>query len=122
MYRPPWGLLNLGDLVFLRRSYRVVLWSVMVGDWKASVSAAQIKHDLLEKIKPGSIIVLHDNGDTPGADREAPLNMITGLEEVLKEIPRRGLKSQRLDELLNKEASRIGEARSSVKHHGQINL
>ncbi|WP_449599297.1 polysaccharide deacetylase family protein [Paenibacillus sp. Marseille-Q9583] len=122
LYRPPWGLLNLGDLVFLRHPYRVVLWSVMVGDWKASVSAAQIKHDLLKKIKPGSIIVLHDNGDTPGADREAPLNMITGLEEVLKEIPRRGLKSQRVDELLNKEASRIGEARSSVKHHGQINL
>ncbi|WP_340005705.1 polysaccharide deacetylase family protein [Paenibacillus sp. FSL K6-0276] len=111
-YRPPWGLLNLGDLVLIRRSYRIVLWSVMVGDWKASVSAAQLKHDLLKKIKPGSIIVLHDNGDTPGADREAPLNMVTGLEEVLKEIPRRGLKGLRVDELLDKEAGSIGEAQS----------
>lgn len=50
------------------------------------------------------------------------MNMITGLEEVLKEIPRRGLKGLRVDELLNKEASRIGEARSRVNHHGQINL
>lgn len=122
LYRPPWGLLNLGDLVLIRRSYRIVLWSVMVGDWKTSVSAEQLKHDLLKKIKPGSIITLHDSGDTLGADREAPLNMITGLEEVLKEIPRRGLKSQRVDELLNKEASRIGEVRSRVKHRGQIDL
>ncbi|MDH6372703.1 peptidoglycan/xylan/chitin deacetylase (PgdA/CDA1 family) [Paenibacillus sp. PastF-3] len=121
-YRPPWGLVNLGDLFLIRKSYQIVLWSVMVGDWKASVSAEQLKHALLKKIKPGSIIVLHDSGDTPWADEEAPLNMITGLEEVLKEIPRRGLKGLRVDELLNKEASRIGEARSRVNHHGQINL
>ncbi|WP_339318328.1 polysaccharide deacetylase family protein [Paenibacillus sp. FSL R10-2734] len=112
LYRPPWGLLNLGDLVFLRRSYRIVLWSVMVGDWKASVSAAQLKQDILKKIKPGSIIVLHDSGDTPGADPEAPLNMITGLEEVLCDIQLQGLRCLRVDELLDKEAGRIGAVQS----------
>ncbi|MEK5257467.1 polysaccharide deacetylase family protein [Paenibacillus sp. FSL F4-0125] len=112
LYRPPWGLLNLGDLAFLRRSYQIVLWSVMVGDWKASVSAKQLKHDLLKKIKPGSIITLHDSGDTLGADREAPLNMITGLEQVLSDVQLQGLNCLRVDELLDKEAGSIGKAQS----------
>ncbi|AWV36382.1 MULTISPECIES: polysaccharide deacetylase family protein [Paenibacillus] len=121
-YRPPWGLLNLGDFFLLRESYRIVLWSVMVGDWKASLSAEQLKDALIKKIKPGSIIVLHDSGDTPWADEEAPLNMITGLEEVLKEMDKKGLKCLRMDELLNKEVSYSREARSRVKHRGQIDL
>ncbi len=121
-YRPPWGLLNLGDFFLLRESYRIVLWSVMVGDWKASLSAEQLKDALIKKIKPGSIIVLHDSGDTPWADEEAPLNMITGLEEVLKEMDKKGLKCLRIDELLNKEVNYSREARSRVKHRGQIDL
>lgn len=48
-YRPPWGLLNLGDFFLLRESYRIVLWSVMVGDWKASLSAEQLKDALIKK-------------------------------------------------------------------------
>lgn len=112
LYRPPWGLLNVGDLIGLRRAYRIVLWSVMVGDWKTSVSSKQLKYDLLEKIKPGSIIVLHDNGDTLGADREAPLNMITGLEEVLRDVHLQGLRCLRVDELLLKEAESVGKAQS----------
>lgn len=81
-----------------------------------------IKGCLNKKIKPGSIIVLHDSGDTPWADEEAPLNMITGLEEVLKEMDKKGLKCLRMDELLNKEVSYSREARSRVKHRGQIDL
>lgn len=108
-YRPPWGLLNLGDLFLMRKSYQIVLWSVMVGDWKASVSVEQL---LLQRIKPGSIVVLHDSGDTFGADEEAPRHMITGLKEVLKEIRMKGFECLRMDELLDKEAGGIGKVGS----------
>ncbi|MNH94373.1 Peptidoglycan-N-acetylmuramic acid deacetylase PdaC [compost metagenome] len=103
-YRPPWGLLNLGDLLLMRKSYRIVLWSVMVGDWKPSVSSEQLKRSLLKRIKPGSIVVLHDSGDTLGADEGAPRHMITGLKEVLKSIHRKGFDCLRADELLDKGA------------------
>ncbi|GGH30183.1 polysaccharide deacetylase family protein [Paenibacillus segetis] len=102
-YRPPWGLLNLGDLFFMRKSYQIVLWSVMVGDWKSTVSAEQLKRTLLNKMKSGSIVVLHDSGDTFGADEEAPGHMICGLKEVLKEIHKKGLQCLRVDELLDRE-------------------
>ncbi|OPH53477.1 polysaccharide deacetylase [Paenibacillus ferrarius] len=122
-YRPPWGLLNLGDLLVMRKSYRIVLWSVMVGDWKPAVSVEQLKRALLKRIKPGSIIVLHDSGDTLGADEEAPRHMITGLKEVLQEIRSKGLDCLRADELLNKEVRcrrEVGAGGAGAKHPGQI--
>lgn len=99
-YRPPWGLLNLGDFLFLRRSYRIVLWSVMAGDWKKSTSPNKLNHVLLNKISPGTIIVLHDSGDTFGADEHAPARMIQGLRKGLKEIRMKGYECVRIDELL----------------------
>lgn len=34
-YRPPWGLLSFFDLK-LRKQFQIVLWSLMVGDWRGS--------------------------------------------------------------------------------------
>ncbi|NEW09092.1 polysaccharide deacetylase family protein [Paenibacillus sp. SYP-B3998] len=119
-YRPPWGLLNLGDLLLMRKFYRIALWSVMVGDWKPSVSSEQMKRTLLKKIKPGSIVVLHDSGDTLGADVEAPQRMIIGLKEVLKEVRTKGLKCLRTDALLDKEAGSIGKVMPRAKRSGQV--
>ncbi|WP_261304170.1 polysaccharide deacetylase family protein [Paenibacillus andongensis] len=121
-YRPPWGLLNLGDLLLMRKSYRIALWSVIVGDWKPSVSAQKMKCALLKRIKPGSIVVLHDSGDTLGADEEAPRHMIVGLKEVLEEIQMKGLKCLRMDELLDKEARVIGDVVPRAKSPGQVHL
>ncbi|GIP23658.1 polysaccharide deacetylase family protein [Paenibacillus sp. J22TS3] len=108
-YRPPWGLLNLGDLFILKNSYRIVLWSVMVGDWRACTSADQLKSRLMGRIREGSIIVLHDSGDTLGADIEAPGEMLKGLKQVLVELSFTGLKSIRTDELLGKKELDCGE-------------
>ena len=49
-YRPPWGLLNIFDLI-LRSKYKMILWSVMVGDWRTSVGSDEVKNRLLANIK-----------------------------------------------------------------------
>ncbi|MDR7001866.1 polysaccharide deacetylase family protein [Neobacillus niacini] len=100
-YRPPWGLMNLFDF-FLLKSYRIILWSVMVGDWKENPGVEKIKARLLKKIKHGDIILLHDCGDTPGADFDAPMNTINALKEVLSEMQAKGIQSVRVDELWGK--------------------
>ncbi|MBG9737614.1 polysaccharide deacetylase family protein [Paenibacillus alvei] len=102
-YRPPWGILNIGDLFLLRKSYRVVLWSIIARDWKLDTGKRNLRKLLSERIEPGAVIVLHDSGDTFGADREAPKQMITVLREVLSETNQRGLKCVRTDELLKLE-------------------
>lgn len=100
-YRPPWGLLTLFDL-FLQSRFRIVLWSVMVGDWNCRTDKETIKDKLLHRIKGGSVVVLHDSGETFGADQEAPDRMLRALEEVLQQIRLNRYDCVRLDEWMKK--------------------
>lgn len=84
-FRPPWGLLNIFDLFKTRRTYKIVLWSVMVGDWLYRGGSDRIKNGLIKKVKSGSIICLHDSGETSGANEKAPENMLVALEGFLNE-------------------------------------
>jgi len=98
-YRPPWGILNLGDVFVLRKAYQIVMWSVMGWDWNRKVGADKLKRILLRNIKPGSVILLHDSGDTPGADLDAPKYMLQGLREVIKDVQSREFSCVRIDQL-----------------------
>jgi peptidoglycan/xylan/chitin deacetylase (PgdA/CDA1 family) len=97
-YRPPWGLLNLGDFFFLR-PYNIILWSVMAQDWKSKGGSAKIKRKLLNKIKGGAVILLHDCGETPGADSNAPLNTINALKDILPVMAEKGYTCVKVNEM-----------------------
>ncbi|WKB36275.1 polysaccharide deacetylase family protein [Terrilactibacillus sp. S3-3] len=84
-YRPPWGHLNL-FLPISARPFRVVLWSAILGDWKLSLGKERLKQRLRDHIRDGAIICLHDNGENPGADDDAPANTIAALNEFLPEV------------------------------------
>jgi len=99
-YRPPWGILNLFDFLLLRK-YRIVLWSVMPGDWNSRIGAARLSRRILCKVGDGDVILLHDSGDTFGADYDAPAHMLQALEKVLAELKERGLQCIRIDEMDN---------------------
>lgn len=74
-YRPPWGHFNMSTL-WLSRKQHIIMWSHIFRDWKS-----EAHHLHLLKIMPekGSILLLHDNGDTPGADSNAPRIMMDHL-------------------------------------------
>jgi peptidoglycan/xylan/chitin deacetylase (PgdA/CDA1 family) len=97
-YRPPWGLLNLGDFFFLR-PYNIILWSVMAQDWKSKGGSDKIKRKLLNKIKGGAVILLHDCGETPGADSNAPLNTINALKDILPVMAEKGYTCVKVNEM-----------------------
>lgn len=99
-YRPPWGMLNLFD--FIRRGkYKIILWSIMAEDWRTSGGSEKIKQRLAN-IKGGDVILLHDCGDTLGAESEAPRNTINALRDVLKTVKTKGFTCVRVDELVEK--------------------
>jgi peptidoglycan/xylan/chitin deacetylase (PgdA/CDA1 family) len=54
---------------------------------------------LLGGITDGSVVLLHDSGETVGADRHAPYFMLQALEEVLNQLQTRNLQFVRLDEM-----------------------
>jgi peptidoglycan-N-acetylglucosamine deacetylase len=101
-FRPPWGLLNFFDL-FLPKEFQIVLWSIMVGDWRRRGGSEKIKNRLLRKIKEGAVILLHDNGETWGANPDAPNFTIKALRELLQEGLLQNHTWLRIDELIQKE-------------------
>ncbi|MNC55950.1 hypothetical protein D3C75_1055160 [compost metagenome] len=90
--------MNVFDF-FHPKPYRIVLWSLKTGDWRSRSSRNKLKSTLLNRITDGSVILLHDSGDTLGADRDAPHFMLRALEETLPQLQRRNLQFVRIDEM-----------------------
>jgi len=62
-FRPPYGHLTCKQYRLLRKSYRIIFWDVMPYDFDRSFDPALAIEVLRRKLRPGSVIVLHD---TPG--------------------------------------------------------
>ncbi len=61
-FRPPYGALTPGAMKMLaERGYYVVLWVCESNDW-VRISEGQIVSRVLETVRPGSIILMHDGG------------------------------------------------------------
>lgn len=95
-YRPPWGLISLPNI--FNKKYQTVLWSVMAYDWDNKNGSDEILNLLKKQTKPGSIILLHDNGNTFGADEDAPTNTIKALEDFIDYCFRNDFQFVRIDE------------------------
>jgi peptidoglycan/xylan/chitin deacetylase (PgdA/CDA1 family) len=97
-YRPPWGHFNIFT-PFVSKKYQVIMWSGIFGDWKVVNCKNSLLNQLRSTTKKGSILLLHDCGETLGADREAPQYMMENLEIFLKENKERGTHFITLKEL-----------------------
>lgn len=81
LFRPPYGLLLRGQQAILEgRGLRNILADVVVGDWMDK-TPKQIEDAVLRKVRPGSIIVLHDGG----GDRTATVAALGGIIDGLRE-------------------------------------
>ncbi len=98
LYRPPHGSHTpFMAKVVEDRGMKMVTWDVSAADWATSDGALVAKR-VLEKTKPGSIILLHDGIDgNIGADRGVVLRALPLILDGLRE---RGLKPVTLDKLL----------------------
>ncbi|BAU27083.1 peptidoglycan/xylan/chitin deacetylase (PgdA/CDA1 family) [Aneurinibacillus soli] len=83
-YRPPWGLFTIFDFI-MGKEFFFVLWSAMAGDWRIQVDHNVLQKRILTCLHGGCVLVLHDSGETFGADHDAPLYMLKALEGVLQD-------------------------------------
>ncbi|WP_042478764.1 polysaccharide deacetylase family protein [Bacillus ndiopicus] len=83
LYRPPWGHLN-AFVPALTKNYRIVLWTKHFSDWRIAHIEHSLEDKLVKATKVGGIFLLHDNGQTIGADEEAPKYMLRHLEGYLR--------------------------------------
>ncbi len=60
LFRPPYGRLKPLQLKVLRRSYKVIMWSVLTQDYDAKITPEQCLENSL-KSRGGDIVLFHDS-------------------------------------------------------------
>ena len=82
LFRPPYGKATHFQMKCLRESekkMRIIMWTVLSGDFDPSVKPEQCLKNVLKHIEPGSIITFHDS-------RKAAPKIRYALPEVLKKL------------------------------------
>ena len=59
-FRPPYGRMKIGQYRKLKEKFRIVLWDIMPYDFDENFGRERSLQLLKKKIRPGSIIALHD--------------------------------------------------------------
>ncbi|MEO8540068.1 MAG: polysaccharide deacetylase family protein [bacterium] len=99
LFRPPHGT-HTPFMSYIVRDHgmQLVTWDVSAQDW-VEHDAQRLAENILAKVKPGSIILLHDglDGNIP-ADRSV---VVAALPAILDGLAARGLTPVTLDKLLN---------------------
>ncbi len=90
LFRPPYGRLKSSQARTIRKKgYSIVMWSILSGDFDTSVSGVHCAKNVIDRLKPGAIVVFHDS-------EKAWKRLKICLPLVLKEIERKGLRANRL--------------------------
>ncbi len=61
LFRPPYGRLSIRQFIYLRKRYRIILWDVLSMDYDVKLSPDQCLKNVLNHVRPGSIITFHDS-------------------------------------------------------------
>jgi len=97
LYRPPYGKLNLVLLLYLWWARRkIVFWNVDPKDYHQE-SGQKIAQFVIDRLKPGSVILLHDCKGDGGSSCSAT---VSALRLILEEIKHQKLRLLTARELL----------------------
>jgi peptidoglycan/xylan/chitin deacetylase (PgdA/CDA1 family) len=61
LFRPPYGRMTPSQFFLIRKNYRIILWSVLSGDYNRGITKEKCLENVLTHTKPGSIVVFHDS-------------------------------------------------------------
>jgi peptidoglycan/xylan/chitin deacetylase (PgdA/CDA1 family) len=61
---------------------RLVLWAIDPRDWADDATAKEITKSVLDHVRPGSIILLHDGGGDQSATVKALPRIIRGIKKL----------------------------------------
>lgn len=86
LFRPPYGRITSKQAKILqKKGFKIVMWDIISYDYDNSVSEEKCLQNVVENIKPGSIIVFHDS-------LKAEKNLRYVLPKVLEFITEKGWK------------------------------
>jgi len=96
LFRPPYGRLMPKQAQFLQRHYQIIMWDVLSGDFDPNISKEKCLANVTRNVKPGSIVVFHDN-------IKAKEKLEYTLPKILNHFSEKGYQFEALnDQMLNK--------------------
>jgi peptidoglycan/xylan/chitin deacetylase (PgdA/CDA1 family) len=103
-YRPPFGFRTPWSARLIRKAgYHIVTWDDMTTDYWG-LPTEKLVHDILNKARPGGIIVMHDGAE--GLARGTS-HVPDALPKILDELKRQGYRFVLLDELFDTPGYRV---------------
>ena len=82
-FRPPHGFLKRSQYRLLKKKYRIVMWDVLSRDFDRRISAKEVYNNVMNFVRPGSVIVFHDS-------LKAEQNLKEALPEVIRSLKEQG--------------------------------
>jgi peptidoglycan-N-acetylglucosamine deacetylase len=61
LFRPPYGKISPLQINHVKSSYKIIMWDILSEDYDDDKSHDQVLSNVLDHVKSGSIIVMHDN-------------------------------------------------------------
>ena len=61
LFRPPYGKIRISQYRELKKKFRIIFWDLMLYDFDSAFTAENIIDVVKREVRPGSILVLHDN-------------------------------------------------------------
>lgn len=83
LFRPPHGFLKKRQYRALLKKYRIVMWDVLSRDFDNSITATEVFENVMNFIRPGSLIIFHDS-------LKAEINMKEALPKVIRSLKNDG--------------------------------
>lgn len=89
LFRPPYGLMTYRQAKALSKDYQVVMWTVLTKDYDPDVSKEECLQTAVQGVRPGAIIVFHDN-------IKAREKVLYALPQLLEYLEKEGYRSEKL--------------------------
>jgi peptidoglycan-N-acetylglucosamine deacetylase len=94
LFRPPYGKITRKQIAFLHPEYKIIMWTVMPGDFDPTVSHEKVATRAIKYTKKGTIAVFHD--DARFRDK-----MLYALPMYLQYFSEKGFRFVSLERTLN---------------------
>ncbi|MFW5896779.1 MAG: polysaccharide deacetylase family protein [Bacillota bacterium] len=107
--RPPRGMYDarfrrLAELMGMN----LVLWSISSQDWRGSTTPEKMKTRIVNRVRPGDILLFHDGGNLIGSEGASRQRTVDALPEIIEELHSMGYRIVPLSRLLRYPASSNG--------------
>lgn len=83
LFRPPYGRIKPQQFLFLKKKYRIILWSVISYDYNSLLSKRRVWKNVRNNITDNDIVLFHDN-------IKAKENMLYALNNTLSFFSAKG--------------------------------